>query len=228
MTKDKSPTPAVGRGLLKIYDKLFTEFGPRGWWPARSSFEVMVGAILTQNTAWRNVEKAIYSLKKNSRLTPKALRKMKPKALAALIKPAGYYNIKAERLKNFLDFLFREFGGSVKKMFRVNTGRLREELLKVKGIGPETADSMLLYAAGRPVFVVDAYTKRIFSRHRLIKPGADYEEVRTLFMDNLPRRAELFNEYHALIVELGKKFCKKEPLCGSCPLETKTKRRGKW
>ncbi|MBL7069069.1 MAG: endonuclease III domain-containing protein [Candidatus Omnitrophica bacterium] len=190
-----------------------------GWWPADTPFEVMVGAILTQNTAWTNVEKAIVNLKNRRVLKPASMARLEKKRLARLIRPAGYYNIKAKRLKNFLRFFLKEFNGSLKKFLSQPTDRLRERLLEVNGIGPETADSIILYAADRPVFVVDAYTKRVFSRHRIIGPRADYHNVQTLFMENLPRRARLFNEYHALIVKLAKVYCKKIPLCGSCPLK---------
>ena len=210
------------RKLLDIYNKLHKEFGPMHWWPADSAFEVIIGAILTQNTSWKNVEKAIANLKKTGALTPSAMAGLKKKKLAALIKPAGYYNIKAERIRNFLDFLEEGYKGSLKRLFKEPTGSLRRKLLEVNGIGPETAVSILLYSALRPVFVVDAYTKRIFSRHKLISPSADYEEVQRVFTANLPRETRLFNEYHALIVNLGKDYCRKRPLCGSCPLGKET------
>ena len=206
--------------LTKIYDMLFKRFGPRRWWPAENEFEVIIGAILTQNTAWKNVEKAISNLKAESLLTPGGLKKIKTSRLAVLIKPAGYYNIKAKRIKSFVNFLFKEFNGSLARMLRTDTKKLRAELLGVNGIGPETADSILLYAAGRPVFVVDNYTKRIFSRHSLLSPLASYEETQRLFTDNLPAQRKLFNEYHALIVELGKEFCRSKPRCSECPLKT--------
>lgn len=221
MTKNKQNT------LLGIYDRLFKEFGPGHWWPAQSPFEVIIGAILTQNTAWRNVESAIRSLKQAKKLTPAELKKIKTRKLAALIRPAGYYNIKADRIKSFVNFLFREFGGSLKRMFKTGTPELRGKLLGVKGIGPETADSILLYAAGRPVFVVDNYTQRIFSRHNMVRRGSGYSEVQEFFMKNLPRKAGFFNEYHALIVRLGKEFCRKKPRCGECPIGS-DKRRKIW
>ncbi|MGE5197786.1 MAG: endonuclease III domain-containing protein [Deltaproteobacteria bacterium] len=180
----------------------------------------MTGAILTQNTNWRNVERAINNLKKNKLLTPQLLHKISCRKLALLVRPAGYYNIKARRLKEFLHFLFKTYGGSLKKMSAVDTRILRQQLLGVKGIGPETADSMLLYALNRPVFVVDAYTKRVFSRHRFIREDATYEETQNLFMRNLRKDARLFNEYHALLVKLGKDFClKNKPRCQACPLK---------
>jgi endonuclease-3 related protein len=206
------------RKLLSIYDRLYNEFGPRLWWPADTPFEVIIGAILTQNTAWTNVEKAITNLKKKKLLTPASLKAVPGKTLAKLIHPAGYYNIKAKRLKNFTDFLFCNFKGDLAGLFRLPTEALREALLSVNGIGPETADSILLYAANRPVFVVDAYTKRMLIRHKMIKAKAGYDEIQSFFMDNLPANVKVFNEYHALIVELGKTYCKKKPLCHMCPL----------
>lgn len=206
--------------LNSLYQKLYIYFGPQHWWPADSPFEVMAGAILTQNTNWQNVEKAIGNLKKCKLLTASKLDKLSHKKLASLIKPAGYYNVKAKRLKKFLDFFFRVYKGSLKKMSSVDTGVLRRQLLSINGIGQETADSILLYALGRPVFVVDAYTKRIFSRHRFIRGDADYGQIQNLFTGNLKKKVKLFNEYHALLVKLGKEFClKKKPKCEICPLK---------
>lgn len=206
------------RTLIDIYKKLYEKFGPRHWWPGETNFEIIVGAILTQNTAWGNVEKAINNLKKKRLLTPRKLHNLGAGDLAALIRPAGYYNIKTKRLKAFLEFLFRKYNGSLKAMFSRKTQDLRKELLGVYGIGPETADSILLYAANKPIFVIDAYTKRIFSRHNLISPSAAYGDMQRFFMENLPRGTRLFNEYHALIVELGKSICKTKPRCEACPL----------
>ena len=208
------------RTLNLIYRKLYSSFGPQYWWPAETPFEVMVGAILTQNTSWLNVEKAMGNIKKKKLLTPLKLLRLPEKRLARLIRPAGYYNIKAKRLKSFLDFIFKEYDASPRRMHAVSCGELRCKLLAVNGIGPETADSILLYALRKPVFVIDAYTKRIFSRHRLIRDKAGYEEVQNLFMQNLGNEVELFNEYHALLVKLGKDFCSKtKPKCGICPLK---------
>jgi endonuclease-3 related protein len=180
----------------------------------------MVGAILTQNTNWSNVEKAISNLKKNRLLTPDGLYSASRKKLASLIRPAGYYNIKAKRLREFLNFLFKSYQGNLKKMVAVATQELRQQLLSVNGIGPETADSILLYALGKPVFVIDAYTRRIFSRHRFIREDSSYEEVQGLFAKNLKPDTRLFNEYHALLVKLGKEFCfKRRPKCDICPLK---------
>lgn len=207
--------------LLKDYYKsLFASFGPQGWWPGRTRFEVIVGAILTQNTSWTNVEKAIRNLRKENLLSPERLHASDASTLASLIRPAGYFNIKAGRLRNFTSFLFKDYGGSLDKLFRKDSKALREELLSINGVGPETADSIMLYAAGRPEFVIDAYTKRIFSRHGLTDRDAGYEEIKSVFMDNLPRDAALFNEYHALIVRTAKDYCKtKDPLCSGCPLK---------
>ncbi|NQT47093.1 MAG: endonuclease III domain-containing protein [Candidatus Omnitrophica bacterium] len=207
--------------LISIYKRLWAHFGPRHWWPADTPFEVVVGAILTQNTAWTNVERAIANLKKDRVLTPKKLYSLRPSRLASLIKPAGYYNVKTRRLKEFLHLVMEKYDGSLKGLFKKETLSLREELLGVKGIGPETADSIMLYAAGKPIFVVDTYTRRIFSRHRLVGPDISYGDLQAFFMKNLPRRPKLFNEYHALIVETGKRFCKKKPLCDMCPLKEK-------
>jgi len=202
-----------------IYKKLYSYFGPQYWWPGETPFEVMVGAILTQNTSWQNVDKAIRNLKTHKLLIADKLYKLEQQKLASLIRPAGYYNIKAKRLKHFLNFLFNSYDGDIKRMSQVDKTALRQELLSVNGIGPETADSILLYALNKPVFVVDAYTKRILLRHRLIKEGASYQEVQDLFTRNLKKDAKLFNEYHALLVRLGKDFClKKKGKCDICPL----------
>jgi len=205
--------------LLNIYNLLYKKFGPRYWWPGDTRLEVIIGAILTQNTAWGNVEKAIANLKRRGLLRVKGLSRVSERRLAGAIRPAGYYNVKARRIKNFLAFLNTAYKGSITRMFRAQTRRLRSELLNVKGIGPETADSILLYAGERPVFVVDSYTKRIFSRHGYIGKDADYEETQGLFSETLPLDAGLFNEFHALIVELGKNLCRsKKPLCDECPI----------
>lgn len=205
--------------LKKTYNKLFKAFGHQHWWPGDTPFEVIVGAILTQNTAWTNVEKAITNLKKAKVLTPKKMHDLSQDELAKLIKPAGYFNIKAKRLKHFLNYLFDEYGGRLDRMFKKRTDFLRKELLQVNGIGPETADSILLYAGEHPIFVIDAYTKRVFSRHMIIKQDAGYDDVQKIFMKNLTHDVKLFNEYHALIVKLGKDFCKtRKPLCSKCPM----------
>ncbi len=208
------------RTLMDFYDAMFGEFGPQGWWPGKTRFEVVVGAILTQNTAWSNVEKAIKNLKREGLLNPGKMHGLKARELAVHIRPAGYFNIKATRLKNFLDHLFESHNGSMDRLLSRKRGPgLRAELLGINGVGPETADSIALYAASVPEFVVDAYTRRIFSRHGLIGEDAGYDETKSIFMENLPGEARLFNEYHALIVKTGKDFCRpREPLCGRCPL----------
>jgi len=206
--------------LNLIYRKLYSHFGPQHWWPAESAFEVMVGAILTQNTSWPNVEKAISSLKKHRVLEPNRLYRLPDRKLARLIRSAGYYNIKTRRLKAFLDFFIRNYQGKIKNISRVSSAVLRPELLAVKGVGPETADSILLYALNKPVFVVDAYTRRVFSRHKLLKEDAAYDAIQRLFTLNLKQDVRLFNEYHALIVALAKKYClKSNPRCAVCPLD---------
>ncbi|MBA7499014.1 Endonuclease III [subsurface metagenome] len=205
--------------LLKIYNSLYDFFGPLNWWPGDTPFEIMVGAILTQNTAWRNVEKAINNLKKENLLEAQKLYYINPKELAQLIKPSGYYNIKAQRLKNFVNLFVNNFEGSAEKMFSGDSGKLRKKLLKVNGIGPETADSILLYAGKKLFFVVDAYTKRIFSRHKLISKDASYHQIQEFFIKNLDRDVKLFNEFHAQIVMLGKTICtSKNPDCAKCPI----------
>ena len=205
--------------LLKIYNSLYNYFGPLNWWPGDTPFEIMVGAILTQNTAWRNVEKAINNLKKENLLEAQKLYYINPKKLAQLIKPSGYYNIKAKRLKNFVNIFVNDFEGSAEKMFSGDSKELRKKLLKVNGIGPETADSILLYAGEKPFFVVDAYTKRIFSRHKLISKDSTYYQIQEFFIKNLDRDVKLFNEFHAQIVMLGKNTCtSKNPDCAKCPI----------
>jgi len=205
--------------LMKIYSQLYQAYGPRHWWPGETPFEVMAGAILTQNTSWRNVEMAIQKLKGEGVLNPQKIQHLKKSQLAPLIKSSGYYRIKTDRLKSYVDFFFEEYDGKVIKMGREKLGALREKLLRVKGIGPETADSILLYGLRKPIFVVDAYTKRILLRHGLIPEKASYEEVQKVFMDHLPQDEKLFNEYHALLVHLGKTVCQKMPRCELCPIK---------
>ncbi|MDE2058928.1 MAG: endonuclease III domain-containing protein [candidate division NC10 bacterium] len=209
---------ATGRRLLSLYRHLFRHFGPQRWWPARSRFEVIVGAILTQNTAWTNVEKAINAIRAARLLNPRGIDGTPHDRLARLIRPTGYYNMKAERLKHFTCFLLARYSGSVQRMFRGKRPGLREELLGILGIGEETADSILLYAGGRPIFVVDAYTRRVLERHGLIAANARYGEIQRLFMAHLPADPALFNEYHALLVAVGKSYCRRTPNCNGCPL----------
>ena len=208
----------TGKHLLKIYNSLLKSFGHQHWWPGDTPFEVIIGAILTQNTSWTNVEKAIASLKTSGIFSPKGLYDVQVTVLAQFIRSSGYFNIKAKRLKNFLSFLFDDYSGDLDAMIKEDGLILRNKLLKVNGLGPETSDSILLYACGYPVFVVDAYTKRIFSRHGLVTMNDNYHQVQTFFMENLPKDPQLYNEYHALIVRVGKDLCKKKPLCSICPL----------
>ncbi len=215
----------IGEQLTEIYQLLFERFGPQHWWPGDTQFEIITGAILTQNTSWANVEKAIANLKSADLLSPEKLYHIDVSQLAELIRPAGYYNIKAKRLKNFTNWLFENYDGKLSNLQGLDTEQLRTELLSVKGIGRETADSILLYALDRPVFVVDAYTARVAFRHELIEPDADYEQLRDLFQSNLPQSTgcltadtKLFNEYHALLVKVGKEFCRPKARCHGCPL----------
>jgi endonuclease-3 related protein len=207
--------PQIGYIFLDLYNY----FGPQGWWPGESSFEVCIGAILTQNTTWKNVEKVIKKLKAQELLSPEKLFHMDEEKLAEYIRSSGYYKQKAKALKNFLAFLFNRYDANLKKMFSQDVEILRKQLLDVKGIGQETADSILLYAGNKLIFVVDAYTKRIAIRHNLVSHKTDYQEIQGLFSKNLPPDVSLFNEYHALIVQVGKTYCSnKEPKCQICPL----------
>jgi len=204
--------------LKKVFDRLLESYGPQHWWPGETPFEVIVGAVLTQNTNWANVEKAIINLKREALLTPRQLNDIDETRLAELIRPSGYFNIKAGRLKSFISFLFENFDGDLSRMFALEQGLLRHRLLEVKGIGPETADSILLYAGNYPVFVVDAYTKRIFSRLGILTKEHTYHQVQEFFMERLESDRQLFNEYHALIVRHAKDYCRTKPLCDGCPL----------
>lgn len=205
--------------LLLIYRHLSGFFGPLHWWPGDSKLEIIIGAILTQNTNWQNVSKAIKNLKENDLLDVKALFESDEGYLAKLIRPCGYYNLKAKRLKNFISFFYGKYDGIAEVMFSKDCWLLREELLTINGIGPETADSILLYAGNKPIFVVDAYTKRIFQRHKLVSEKDDYEQIQRYFMKNLPQDCHLYNEFHAQIVMLGKNYCKRNnPNCQDCPL----------
>lgn len=206
--------------LTAIYRALYKAYGPQKWWPAKTRFEIVIGAILTQNTSWTNVERAINNLRKAGLLFPGKIKNAESEYLASLIRPAGYYNIKTKRLKNFVSFLYSGYNGSLNDLSSGNPKDIRKALLNVNGIGPETCDSIMLYALNKKVFVVDAYTKRIFSRHGFFKESDDYHDIQKYFMDNLPKSASLYNEYHALIVRLAKDFCKTKPDCKSCPLST--------
>jgi endonuclease III related protein len=204
--------------LIEIYDLLLERYGRRHWWPAETPFEVCVGAILTQNTNWGNVEKAIANLKRGGLLSPASLRELPVDMLSKVIRPAGFFNVKSARVKEFIAWLFDNYGGSVERMSGAQLPELREELLTVRGIGPETADSILLYACAKPSFVVDAYTKRLLSALGIISGREGYEEIRSLFMENLPPNVELYNEFHALIVQHAKEHCRKKPRCAGCAL----------
>jgi endonuclease-3 related protein len=203
---------------MDMFKLLFNHFGPQSWWPAQTELEVMVGAVLTQNTNWRNVEKAIDNLKQRGILSLHGLHALSIPELAEQIRPAGYFNIKAKRLKNLIEFVVDRYGADLSRFLEEEILSLRNGLLSVNGIGPETADSILLYAAHRPVFVVDAYTHRILSRHGMVDDEASYNDLQALFMEHLPDDPALFNEFHALIVMTGKNYCRRKPLCNRCPL----------
>lgn len=205
--------------VVEIYKLLLAHFGPQDWWPGDSSLEIVVGAVLTQNTNWVNVSRAIAGLKKEGFLSFNGLHGLPVELLAEKIRPVGYYNLKAGRLKNLLNFIAQEYDGSLEAMFAEELYSLRDKILTVKGIGPETADSILLYGGGKAVFVVDAYTHRIFSRHDIVAEEDGYYDIQEYFALNLPEDVPLFSEYHALIVRTGKEFCRKsKPLCSRCPL----------
>ena len=204
--------------MLDVYHRLYAAYGPQHWWPGDSAFEIIAGAILTQSAAWSNVEQALGKLKAAGALSPEGIAGLPESELAHLVRPSGYYNAKARKLKAFVRLLDRDFGGDLEAMLGSPIDELREALLSTHGIGPETADSILLYAAGRPVFVIDAYTRRTFSRLGSAAERDTYEGWQRLFAESLPFSAPLFNEYHALIVRHGKDVCRKRPLCGECPL----------
>jgi endonuclease-3 related protein len=206
--------------LMDIYDRLYSAFGSRHWWPADSAEETIIGAILAQNIAWKNVEQAIAALKAHRALSFKAIAAMDEAKLAPIIRPARFLNQKARALKVFADYFDGNYGYRVQKMKKRDLWELRDELLGLYRIGPETADSILLYALEKPVFVIDLYTKRIFSRHGLLTMEDSYADYQELFMDNLPPDVRLYNEYHALLVHLGNRFCKPKPLCTECPLRS--------
>ncbi len=205
--------------LMHFYEPLLASLGPSQWWPGETPFEICVGAVLTQNTNWSNVQKAINNLKSRDLLHPEKMASLDDELLAELIRPSGYFRIKARRLKNLLEFLRLECAYHLPDLSSQDLQQLRDKLLQVKGIGPETADSILLYALEKPSFVVDAYTSRILNRHLLVHEDIDYHELRDFFMDRLPRDVALYNEYHALLVRTGKKWCNKNnPRCDGCPL----------
>lgn len=206
-------------GLLAIFRSLESRFGAQQWWPAETPFEVITGAILTQNTAWTNVEKAIANLKAANALAPAALSRLSPTELEQLIRPAGFFRQKTARLRHVTTILVEHYGSDVEQLCGGPLDEARNRLLALPGIGPETADSILLYAAHRPSFVIDAYTRRIFARLGLLDGSESYDAIRARFMAELPPDVPLFNEYHALIVTLAKRHCRKrQPACSTCPL----------
>jgi len=207
---------SIAQALLDIYRRLLAHFGPQHWWPAEEPFEIIVGAILTQSAAWGNVEKAIANLRAANALSPRALRQLSTPKLATLVHPCGYYNAKALKLKSFAYWLGNHYRDDLERLFA--TDDLRQQLLSIHGIGQETADSIILYAAGKPIFVIDAYTRRIISRIGLAPEKDSYAAYKTFFMENLPPDTGLFNEYHALLVCLGKNVCRRRPLCQQCCL----------
>lgn len=210
--------PQTARALSDIYGRLYGRYGPQHWWPGETPFEVVIGAILTQSTAWSNVEKAIVNLKAANALDPESLYSIPIDDLAILIRPSGYYNAKAVKVKSFIERLHDTYDSDLDRFFELDTSSLRQELLSIHGIGPETADSILLYAAYRPIFVIDAYTKRIMSRLDIAPANDSYESLQRLFMENLRHEERLFNEYHALFVRHGKEACRKSPICDECCL----------
>ena len=219
VTKQTVDNRTTGQQLQDIYQVMLAAYGPQHWWPADNPFEVMVGAVLTQSAAWQNVERAISNLKKAGVMSPEALRKTSLPEIADLIRPSIYYNVKARKLKALVDWLGENYEDDPDRLAAVSPALLRRQLLSVWGIGEETADSVMLYAAGKPVFVIDAYTRRIIDRIGL-KPEKDsYAACQSLFMDNLPADVSLYNEYHALLVRLGKEVCRMSPLCGQCCLQ---------
>ena len=218
-SRPKSPTTESQPPLDEYFNSLFTAMGPQHWWPGKTPFEIIVGAILTQNTSWTNVERAIANLRSAGLLTPAAICKVLPRRLQGLIRSSGYFRQKARKLKAFCEFLQAKHSGSLRKMFDTPTIVLREHLLGVFGIGPETADSILLYAGEHAVFVVDAYTKRMLARHGWVDEKAKYEDIRWMFERQFPGDVKRFNEFHALIVNAGKNFCTAQrPWCEECPL----------
>lgn len=209
----------TSKTLMEMYEAMRARFGHQGWWPGDGAMEICIGAILTQNTNWTNVEKAIANLKQAGCMSPSALHTKPQEELAKLIRPAGYFNIKAKRLKNFASFVHKGFGDDIKAFLDRSATTLRQELLSLNGIGPETADSIILYAAGKCSFVVDAYTYRILLRHYLVAPEDDYQAIKELFESSLEENLGLWNDFHAQLVAVGKNFCRPAARCQGCPLE---------
>jgi endonuclease-3 related protein len=212
-------TKKIEPRLLKIFDMLLKSFGKRNWWPGETELEIIIGAVLTQNTSWKNVEKAIDNLKYYNALDLQTLFKMDREMLALIIKPSGFYNIKSSRLKNIINVIYNDYSSNILNLKELDMFNARKRLLKINGIGKETADSIILYALNKPIFVIDVYTKRFLKNHRLYKEEGDYDTIQRFFMKNLPNDTYLFNEFHALIVYLCQNFCKKVPLCSKCPLK---------
>jgi endonuclease-3 related protein len=204
---------------LQLFNILFAASGPQHWWPGDTPFEIAVGAVLTQNTTWSNVEKAITSLKTANGMTAAGLLGLPVSDLEQAIRPAGYYRVKAQYLRTLVEWVSRRAAGDLSSLASEDTNALRCELLALRGVGRETADSILLYAIGKPVFVVDAYTRRIAARLRLVPEGAAYESTQQYFVARLPEDARLFNEFHGLLVHLAKEHCRARPVCLACPLE---------
>ncbi len=209
----------TGRLLMEFYQAMLQASGPQHWWPGQNALEIVIGAVLTQNTNWANVERAIKNLRKADLIDVAGLDRIAAEGLGELIRPAGYFRVKTKRLKNLMGFIMDRYQGDLEAMFDQPIGSLRRELLSINGVGPETADDIILYAAGKPTFVVDTYTYRVLLRHGLIDSDADYQQIKELFEQNLPEDVQLFNEYHALLVVVGKNHCRPKPRCQACPLE---------
>jgi endonuclease-3 related protein len=214
-----SPVKNMQERLLNIFHVLLDAFGKRNWWPGETELEIIVGAVLTQNTSWKNVEKAIDNMKHHNVLNIHTLYKMDRETLASIIKPSGFYNIKSSRLKNIINVIYNDYSSNILNLNKLDMWDARERLLEINGIGKETADSIILYAFNKPIFVVDVYTKRFLKNHRLYNEENDYDTLQEFFMKHLPNDTYLFNEFHALIVYLCQNFCKKVPLCSRCPLK---------
>ncbi|MDP6543031.1 MAG: endonuclease III domain-containing protein [Phycisphaerae bacterium] len=210
---------ATAQTLMEMYEAMLKRFGNHGWWPGDGPLEVCLGAILTQNTSWTNVEKALDNLRNAGAVSISVLQQMDPDSLAGLIRPAGYYNIKAGRLKNFIASVYESYGDDIAAFLDRSVSVLQSELLGVNGIGRETADSIILYAAGKPTFVIDRYTCRMMVRHEMTCPEEDYQQVKDLFESSLPEDLELWKDYHAQIVAVGKEYCRPKAKCAGCPLE---------